>query len=80
MYSLLKMLNCFRVHNKRTPISDDDMKVLEERSNAIKPDDVLHVYSKNKDVDLYNKIMLEHAASFHRWSPLQNLSCRALID
>ena len=54
-----EMLNRFRVHNKGTPISDDDIKVLEERSNAIKPDDVLHVYSKNKDVDSYNKIMLE---------------------
>ena len=39
-----EMLNRFRVHKKGTPISDDDMKVLEERSNAIKPDDLLHVY------------------------------------
>ena len=58
-----EMLNRFRVHKKGTPISDDDMKVLEERSKAIKPDDVLHVYSKNKDVDAYNKIMLDTKCS-----------------
>ena len=38
-----EMLNRFRVQNKRTTISNDDMKVLKEISNAIKPDDILHV-------------------------------------
>ena len=54
-----EMLNRLRVHVKGNELDARDSEILHKRSQLTIPLDILHVFSKNKDVDTFNNMMLE---------------------
>ena len=58
-----EMLNRLRVLQKGCDLNEGDKTTLLERAAAKSPDDALHVYAKNKDVDDRNIVMLHRLSS-----------------